>query len=169
MTGDAGPDTAPDAGPAGPDRTRTAWCPSGAAYAPESLVLGVRAGTDGQVAYLAEPVPAAEVLPLVPPDIEPRRVLRFASHCVAECVNRRGTDCTLIERVVAAYPAADFGPVPQCHLRADCKWWAQAGVSACRRCPAIATRHHTDEKLATLVADPATTPARIDAEITRGE
>ncbi|MGW3150702.1 hypothetical protein ACWDG1_39880 [Streptomyces sp. NPDC001177] len=165
MTGDAGP----DAGTAAPGGARTAWCPSGAAYAPESVVLGVRAGTDGRVSYLAEPVPAAEVLPLVPPDIEPRRVLRFASHCVAECVNRRGTDCTLIERVVAAYPAAASGPLPQCHLRADCKWWAQAGIAACRRCPAIATRHRTDEELATLVADPATTLDRIDAEPARGE
>ncbi|MFE0511123.1 hypothetical protein [Streptomyces sp. NPDC058964] len=158
-----------DAVPASSGEARTTWCPSGAAHAPESVVLGVRAGTDGRVSYLAEPVPATEVLPLVPPDIEPRRVLRFASHCVAECVNRRGTDCTLIERVVAAYPAAPSGPVPQCHLRADCKWWAQAGVAACRRCPAIATRHHTDEDLATLVADPATTLARIDAEFARGE
>lgn len=150
-----------------PDGARTAWCPSGAAHAPESLVLGVRAGVDGRVTYLADPVPAAEVLDQIPADIEPRRVLRFASHCVSECVNRRGDDCTLIERVVAAYPAANSRSVPQCHLRADCKWWAQAGVDACRRCPAVSTRHHTDDELATLVADPDTTLAEIDAEFAR--
>ncbi|MFF4402671.1 hypothetical protein [Streptomyces sp. NPDC001480] len=149
------------------DTARTAWCPSGAAHAPESLVLGVRAGVDGRVAYLADPVPAAEVLEQIPADIEPRRVLRFASHCVAECVNRRGDDCTLIERVVTAYPAAATGRVPQCHLRAGCKWWSQAGVDACRRCPAISTRHHTDDELATLVADPATTLEEIDADFAR--
>jgi hypothetical protein len=150
-----------------PDGIRTAWCPSGAAHAPESVVLGVRAGVDGRVTYLADPVPAAEVLDQIPADIEPRRVLRFASHCVAECANRRGDDCTLIERVVAAYPAARTGPVPQCHLRADCKWWSQSGVDACRRCPAIASRHHTDDELATLVADPGTTLEEIDAGFAR--
>ncbi|MGW7256817.1 hypothetical protein [Streptomyces sp. NPDC054834] len=154
MTGGAVPDdgTAP-----------AAWCPSGAAHAPESVVLGVRAGVDGRVTYLADPVPAAEVLDQIPADIEPRRVLRFASHCVAECVNRRGDDCTLIERVVAASPAGGSGPVPQCHLRADCKWWAQAGVDACRHCPAVSTRHHTDDEPAILVADPDTTLAETDA------
>ncbi|MFF5315705.1 hypothetical protein [Streptomyces massasporeus] len=140
-----------------------AWCPSGAADAPESVVLGVRSGADGRVTYLADPVPASGVLGLVPADIEPRRVLRFASHCVTECANRRGDDCTLIERVVAAYPATEPGNVPRCHLRADCKWWGQAGVDACRRCPALASRHRTDEELATLVADPSTTLEQIDA------
>lgn len=144
-----------------------AWCPSGVADAPESVVLGVRSGTDGRVTYLAEPVPAATALDLVPADIEPRRVLRFASHCVADCVNRRGNDCTLIERVTAAYPEAESASVPRCHLRADCKWWGQAGLDACRRCPAIATRHHTDEELATLVADPSTTLEQIDAQFAR--
>jgi hypothetical protein len=91
-----------------------AWCPSGVADAPESVVMGVRSGADGRVTYLADPVPASGVLGLVPADIEPRRVLRFASHCVTECANRRGDDCTLIERVVAAYPAAEPGNVPRC-------------------------------------------------------
>jgi len=120
-------------------RTGAAWCPSGAAYAPESVVLGVRSRVDGPVDYLADPVPAASVLDLVPQDIEPRRVLRFASYCVTECLNRRGDDCTLIERVVATYPEEGAEGVPRCHLRADCKWWGQAGIAACRRCPAVAT------------------------------
>ncbi|MFF4977393.1 hypothetical protein [Streptomyces sp. NPDC001083] len=148
--------------PAGTD-PRVSWCPSGAAHAPESLVLGVRSGLDGEVTYLAEAVPAAAVLDQIPEDIEPRRILRFASHCVAGCANRRGGDCTLVERVVAAYPAPGGGAVPRCHLRAGCQWWAQAGVDGCRRCPALATRHHTDDELASLVADPDVTPEQLAA------
>jgi hypothetical protein len=155
--------TAEDDEPTAP----TAWCPSGAAHAPESVLLGVRSGVDGRVTYLADPVPAAAVLDQVPADIEPRRILRFASHCLAECVNRRGDDCTLIERVVAAYPEAESGGLPRCHLRADCKWWGQAGIDACRRCPALSTRHHADDELSTLVADPATTLEQIDAQFAR--
>ncbi|WSQ06478.1 hypothetical protein OG604_01055 [Streptomyces sp. NBC_01231] len=158
---------APDDDITGPAPERAAWCPSGVAHAPHSLVLGVRSGADGRVTYLAEPVPATTVLDLVPADVEPRRVLRFASHCVDECVNRRGDDCTLIERVVAAHPEAQSGGVPRCHLRADCKWWGRAGIDACRRCPAVATRHHTEEELATLWRTPSTTLEQIDAQFAR--
>ncbi|MFE6715753.1 hypothetical protein [Streptomyces sp. NPDC057695] len=138
------------------------WCPSGEAHAPESVVLGVRSGQDGRVVYLADPVPAAEVLGEVPDGIEPRRVLRFASHCVSDCVNRRGDDCTLVERVLARPAAREDGPVPRCHLRARCQWWKQTGVAACGRCPAVSTRHHAGDGLADLVADPATTQEQLD-------
>ncbi len=150
--------TAPE--PGGPART---WCPSGEAHAPESVVLGVRSGPGGRLAYLADPVPAGEVLGDIPPDVEPRRVLRFASHCVTGCANRRGDDCTLVTRVLARPP--EVRAVPRCHLRSQCQWWNQVGVEACRRCPAVSTLHHTDDELAELVADPATTRAQLDAWI----
>ncbi|MFJ3904454.1 hypothetical protein [Streptomyces sp. NPDC090025] len=134
------------------------WCPSGAPDRPESVVLGVRGGADGRVAYLAEPTPAAQVLPLIPEGVPATRVLRFASHCVSECGNRVGTRCGLIDRM-AALPAAaaDTAPVPRCHLRAECKWWHQSGVDACRRCPAVSTTTLADDALGAVVADPATT------------
>lgn len=137
------------------------WCPSGDAHAPESVVLGVRSGQDGRVVYLADPVPASEVLGMVPEGVEPRRILRFASHCVSDCANRRGNDCTLVERVLAT-PPVEGTAVPRCHLRSQCQWWSQTGVQACHRCPAVATRHHTDDELAELVADPATTREQLD-------
>ncbi|WP_282692595.1 hypothetical protein [Streptomyces sp. CC208A] len=149
----------------GGDESVQTWCPSGEAHTPESVVLGVRSGADGSVVYLADPVPAAEVLGSVPADIEPRRVLRFASHCVSDCLHRRGTDCTLVERVLTRPVARETGSVPRCHLRTQCQWWTQIGVDACLRCPAVATRHHADDALAELVADPATTKEQLDAWI----
>lgn len=138
------------------------WCPSGKADAPEAVVLGVRSGQGGEVVYLAEPVPARDVLPVVPRDVEPTRVLRFASHCVSNCLHRRGNDCTLVERV-AATPADGNGSVPRCHLRPHCKWWAQTGVDGCRRCPAVATTVVEGDDLGALVADPTTTREQLEA------
>lgn len=144
------------------------WCPSGEAHAPESVVLGVRSGQDGSVVYLADPVPASEVLGEVPEGVEPRRLLRFASHCVSGCANRRGEDCTLVERVLSRPPAPETTQVPRCHLRQRCQWWTQTGVAACLRCPAVSTRHHADDELAELVADPATTKEQLDAWVAAG-
>jgi hypothetical protein len=141
------------------------WCPSGAADRPESVVLGVRSGDDGSVAYLDEPVPAAEVLGMVPEGIEPRRILRFASHCEAKCANRIGTRCGLIERIAAVPAPEHTAAVPRCHLRTKCKWWQQRGVEACHRCPAVSTRMLDDDELGKLVADPGTTQEQLEAWI----
>ncbi|MFE0700982.1 hypothetical protein [Streptomyces sp. NPDC058872] len=149
----------------GNESVRQTWCPSGEADRPESVVLGVRSGQDGSVVYLADPVPASEVLGEVPEGIEPRRILRFASHCASDCLHRRGADCTLVERVLARPVAGQGRSVPRCHLRTSCQWWTQRGVDACLRCPAVATRHRTDDTLAEMVADPATTKEQLDAWI----
>ncbi|MFG3281248.1 hypothetical protein [Streptomyces sp. NPDC048111] len=141
------------------------WCPSGDAHRPESVVLGVRSGEHGQVVYLDEPLPAADVLPSIPEGIAPHRVLRFASHCTSACANRVGEDCGLIQRIQTLPSAHDTGAVPRCHLRARCKWWHQTGVDACHRCPALATLNPADDRLAALVADPATTVEQLEAWI----
>lgn len=148
------------------------WCPSGDSRRPEAIVLGVRSGESGEVAYLDAPIPAAEVLPVIPEGIAPDRVLRFASHCVAECANRIGEACGLIDRI-RTVPAAPDGPaasaVPRCHLRPRCKWWNQVGVDACHRCPAVVTRVDPGDELGVLVADPTTTPEQLAEWITAEE
>jgi hypothetical protein len=137
------------------------WCPSGDPSHPEAVVLGVRSGDRDEVVYLADPVPAAEVLGAIPEGIAPTRVLRFASHCVPECANRIGEACGLIERFKVGM-TPDAGAAPRCHLRPRCKWWDQAGLDACRRCPAVTTLNASDDELMTLVADPATTVSQIE-------
>lgn len=114
------------------------WCPSGSAYAAESVVLAVRDGLDGPPAYLPAPRPAAEVLAALPPAAEPRRLLRLASHCVPHCLNRAGDACTLATRLTSPPPKA--ATLPACHLRPSCAWWAQSGPPACHACPHVATR-----------------------------
>ncbi|MET9361661.1 hypothetical protein ABZX93_12150 [Streptomyces sp. NPDC006632] len=145
------------------------WCPSGDAHRPESVVLGVRSGGSGQVVYLDEPVPAADVLPGIPEGIAPHRVLRFASHCTSACANRVGDDCGLIQRIQTLPSPRETGAVPRCHLRPHCKWWHQTGVDACHRCPALATLNSADDPLAALVADPATTVEQLEGWIAAAE
>lgn len=147
------------------DQAGTTWCPSGLPDRPESVVLGVRSGEDGSVGYLAEPLPAADVIGLVPEGIEPRRILRFASHCEESCRQRVGSECGLVNRIVLASPAPTAAAVPRCHLRARCKWWQQIGVDACHRCPAVASLTLADDELGNLVADPATTEEQLNAWI----
>jgi hypothetical protein len=137
------------------------WCPSGESHRPESVVLGVRSQEDGGLTYLAEPVPAAEVLPLVPEGIRPSRVLRFASHCVSECAHRAGAECTLISKIRTLPPKQPDARLPHCHLRHDCKWWQQAGAEACARCPAVSTTVLATDTTAGLAADPTVTPEQL--------
>jgi hypothetical protein len=136
------------------------WCPSGSAHKPESVVLGVRAEPD-RLTYLAAPLPARDALGMVPDDISPTRVLRFASHCVAECANRRGNDCTLVERVATLPADAESPGLPRCHLRPHCQWWQQSGPEACRRCPHVVTTVLAEDGLMNLVSDPLATPAQV--------
>jgi hypothetical protein len=143
------------------DGSAVKWCPSGDPSHPEAVVLGVRSGDRDEVVYLADPVPAAEVVGAIPEGIAPTRVLRFASHCVPECANRIGEACGLIERFKVGMPP-DAGLAPRCHLRPRCKWWDQAGLDACRRCPAITTLNAPGDELMTLVADPAATVGQIE-------
>jgi hypothetical protein len=139
------------------------WCPSGTVTDPESVVLGVRSGASGELSYLAAPIPAADVISLIPDDIEPRRVLRFASHCVSSCANRAGDDCTLVDRLTKLPAESELASIPRCHLRPHCKWWNQVGVEACRRCPAVVTTIRADDEVRAMVADPSTTPAQFEA------
>ncbi len=141
------------------------WCPSGLADRPESVVLGVRSGEDGGVVYLADPVPARDVVGLVPEGVEPRRVLRFASHCESDCRQRVGTECGLVNRIVALPGPPQGSAVPRCHLRQQCMWWSQNGVAACHRCPAVSSLVTKDDDLGNLVADPSTTKEQLQAWI----
>lgn len=136
------------------------WCPSGLAAGPESVVLGVRSQDDGSLTYLATPMPAAEVLPLIPEGVEPTRVLRFASHCVSACAHNINNDCTLITKIKQLPPVPEAA-LPRCHLRNRCQWWQQVGAEACGRCPAVSTKILATDTLIDLAADPSVTPAQL--------
>jgi hypothetical protein len=153
--------TAPEEG-----RPKQHWCPSGDPSLPETMVLGVQSYERGEVTYLAEPIPAADAIAMVPEGIAPTRILRFASHCSSTCGHRDGPDCTLIKRIMTI-PAAEKenASVPRCHLRTHCKWWDQVGMEACKRCPAVSTMHAATDQFGEMIANPATTQEELDAWI----
>ena len=139
-------------------RPEQTWCPSGDPNLPESVVLGVQDHARSGVTYLAEPIPAAEALAMVPEGVPPSRILRFAAHCTSRCPNNSGGACSLIERLQAVpVRESEEGAVPRCHLRPVCQWWTQRGVDACRRCPAVSTINPEGDEFGALVADPSTT------------
>ncbi|MEU6777071.1 hypothetical protein [Streptomyces sp. NPDC046759] len=139
------------------EQENVAWCPSAKPDRPEAVVLGVHADSEG-LTYLETPVPAAEATAMLPPDVLPTRVLRFAGHCYAECAQRVGDSCGLVTKVALHAPTATAANLPRCHLRPRCKWWRQVGVDACHRCPLVVHDVREDEELAKRIADPGVAP-----------
>jgi hypothetical protein len=133
------------------DRT---WCPSSQPDRPEAVVLGVHAGTSNGLTYLTDPAPAREAVELIPADLDPTRVVRFAGHCESICKHNSGNSCTLISKISVGAPEADERALPKCHLRPRCQWWVQVGVAACRRCPLISTVIYEDDTYMKPISDP---------------
>jgi hypothetical protein len=77
----------------------------------------------------------------------PREVYRMAAVCIkGGCPHwRDGTtgagdgNCSLVERVIAAYPTAIEDKLQPCGIRSVCRWFAQEGAAACRACPGVVT------------------------------
>jgi len=127
-------------GDAGPSEA-TPWCPSARPEQAGALIFGVRtAGEAGaRIGYLSEVVPVTPaVLDLAEP-VSPLEVFRFAAPCAESgCAHFAERKCGLVSRIVERVPVV-VSIAPPCAVRSKCRWWAQEGVAACRRCPQIFT------------------------------
>lgn len=98
-------------------------------------------GPDGHLGYVSPAVPVSDALAQRLTDgggAEQR--FRFASRCVeAECVQWSGSRCGVIDRVQAAATPIEISRLTACAIRRDCRWYAQAGTSACAVCPIVVT------------------------------
>lgn len=116
-------------------------CPSAQPGMDRCRVLGLVQiqGTTPMLEYLNEEVPATpEVLALSAP-LKPTEVFRLSATCAEhECPHYDGTDCRLAKRIVQLLPAV-VDRLPPCVIRGECRWYAQEGGAACKRCPAITT------------------------------
>jgi hypothetical protein len=123
---------------------------------PDAVVFGVVAGkvAEPRVRYLEEPVPvSAEVLALAEP-VTPEEVFRVGAPCAeSACRHYDGARCSLAERLVATVPPV-VGIAPACRLRAQCRWWDEQGVAACRVCPLVVTRQHQPRDDVATAAQP---------------
>ena len=104
-------------------------------------VFGVIGGTPEtpRVAYLTG---GAAVDPATLPSLgtlKPTEVFRFAARCEeSRCVHYSDHQCALARRIVEQLdPVVDA--LPPCLVRATCRWFAEQGGEACRRCPQVVT------------------------------
>lgn len=73
----------------------------------------------------------------------PETRFRFSSACIqSACKQWADGGCSLPGRLAALISTAEApaSPLPQCSIRAQCRWFEQRGADACRVCPVVATR-----------------------------
>jgi hypothetical protein len=117
----------------------------------DARVFGIIGGTPEapRVAYLkVDAVVEPMVFQTLGP-IKPTEVFRFAARCEERrCVHYDGHRCALARRIVEQLdPVVDV--LPPCLVRTTCRWFAEEGAEACRRCPQVVTVvPPADERLA---------------------
>lgn len=126
-------------------------CPSAQPEMEGSVVLGVLEDTaEGKrLAWLERPLPVTPELLGSTGEVDPRNIFRFAANCEErKCVHYNGKDCQLVTRIVQILPRA-VETLPPCHIRTECRWYAQEGKQACFRCPEVVT--HLENPSAEMV------------------
>jgi hypothetical protein len=134
-------------------------CPSARPEWDGAVAIGVVGGTadEPRVTPLERPLPVtAELLALAEP-VEPTEVFRFAAPCACSGCQHYSDDddrCALAAKVVAMIePATER--VPACDIRPRCRWFAEQGPAACRRCPIVITNDANPRPGLRAAADPA--------------
>ena len=127
-------------------------CPSAQPDMEGAQVLGVV--EEGGLAYVAGRLPVTEALLDAMGPVPPTLLMRFAAPCATEaCAHFEGGACQLARRI-----ARDMAPVverlPACAIRPNCRWHAQEGAEACRRCPQVVTRIDAPDPALIAIAGP---------------
>jgi hypothetical protein len=131
-----------------------AICPSAQPEQPNAVIIGVVRRSNGAVAtgILPETVPLHPLIDLVPENVRPTEVLRFAAPCAgAKCRHFSDDTCTLAARIIARLPAVT-DRLGRCAIRPSCRWWQQEGPLACQRCPQVVTEPYKASDLMREVA-----------------
>jgi hypothetical protein len=152
-----------------PTPARSLSCPSARPDSEGATIFGVVAGTaeEPRVGYLERQVrPTGELLAVIAP-ADPGAVFRFGSRCAeSACSHFANSRCSLGERLVQLLPAVT-DRLPPCALRPTCRWFAEQGAAACRRCPQVISHHAAPSADLVLAAEPpaaAATPERWSAQ-----
>ena len=120
-------------------------CPS-AACRPGAVLIGIVL-PNGRIAYAADRIVIdSEFVRIAHEGRPPEQRFRFGSACMgSRCQQWDGGQCGLIDRLLDDYKA-QFGheldapdPLPQCAVRADCRWFRQRGGACCRVCDLLVT------------------------------
>lgn len=123
----------------------------------DARVFAVVAGTaeTPRIAYLkADAVVTPEVSERIG-DLHPTQVFRYAARCdESRCTHHDGARCALGARIATMLaPVTDS--LPSCQIRPSCRWYAEVGGEACRRCPQVVTSiPETQARLREVAAPP---------------
>jgi hypothetical protein len=135
-------------------------CPSATPESPGAAVFGVVGGTveNPRVSYLDQPVQVSDDLLRLTAPVPATEVLRIAGPCIGgACAHFADRTCTLATKVVRYLPQV-VEELPPCAIRARCRWFAQEGADACRRCPQVIREDVRPSGEMRMAADPGIRP-----------
>lgn len=122
-------------------QTQPKLCPSADPYWPDARLIGVVGGTasEPRITYV-DPRPVTQELLALAEPVTPAEIFRFAGQCLeGKCQHFRDNRCGIAAAVVDTILQDDAAALPHCAIRRDCRWWADRGPEACRRCAVIVT------------------------------
>jgi hypothetical protein len=137
-----------------PNRTDL-QCPSALPEMPDAMAFGIvdYSAESPTTAYLEERVPITpELLEMAAP-LLPAQVFRFSAPCQKEACSHWDGACTLVDRIVKLLPVTSLA-LPPCQIRVDCRWYAEHGREACRRCSQVVTQCTRPTELLALASRP---------------
>jgi hypothetical protein len=113
----------------------------------DARIFGVVAGAPAEprVAYLKKKAQVTPELLAELGDVDPTRVFRYAARCEnGRCAQYENGRCSLARRIVSLLPPV-VHDLPSCQIRDTCRWFAEEGGAACRRCPQVVTLVPSDQ------------------------
>src|SRR5689334_12079551 len=118
-------------------------CPSAQPQLTGSVIFAAvnKSDPSGRVEFLKETVRVSDatLVAFANGTVRPTEVFRFAAPCVRNgCRNWSGHECRVAEQLVQIQPA-DSAKLPECSLRAKCRWYRQRSASACAMCSVVVT------------------------------
>jgi hypothetical protein len=117
-------------------------CPSAPADV-KAILLGV-IQSDGSVAFIKDRMEVTrEFLDVAAKGRAPETRFRFSSTCIGSaCAQWTNGRCSIPERLADMIPSSETADtlLPNCSIRAQCRWFHQRGSDACRICPLVITR-----------------------------
>ena len=131
-------------------------CPSAQPDMDDARVFAVVAGTpeEPRVAYLKQNAVVTDEMIGQLDGLEPTQVFRYSARCEeSRCAQFCEGRCSLGQRI-ADQLAPVIEDLPSCQIRPSCRWYAEQGGAACRRCPQIVTLVPADQAQLRNVALP---------------
>ena len=116
-------------------------CPSGRCKK-DSILLGI-VQPEGEVSILKEKIFIDEnFVKIAKTGRTPEKRFRFAETCVTSaCKQWRNGKCGVIDKAIQIdIDKYKKSQIPECAIRAECRWYHQEGINACFVCPLIITK-----------------------------